>query len=173
MCNSVKGPCDIKSFKFCTAYDVWFSRYRPFNMKLATDSALVSLFINFLWAVYPFSGLCIRYACDPQFCSVYFMFMIARVVPVIFLLCSWPSRPVPWGFPTILQLWVAFLLTDRRSNGCLNGIQLTMDDPNANPSYPVSVHFMADTISIPWFFPNLMSVMDWEESPDGQMYKTW
>ena len=52
MCQAVKGPCDIKYFKISTAYDVWFSRYRPSNMKLATDSALVLLFINFLWAVY-------------------------------------------------------------------------------------------------------------------------
>ena len=52
MCNSVKGPCDIKSLKILTAYDVWFSRYQTSNMKLATDSALVIVFINFLLAVY-------------------------------------------------------------------------------------------------------------------------
>ena len=52
MCNSVEGPCDIKSFKISTVYDIWFSRYRPSNMKLATHSALVLVFINFLWAVY-------------------------------------------------------------------------------------------------------------------------
>ena len=51
MCYSVKQPCDIKSFKISTFYDVWFSRYRPSNMKLTTDSALVLVFINFLWAV--------------------------------------------------------------------------------------------------------------------------
>ena len=52
MCNFVKGLCDIKSLKILTAYDVWFSRYQPTNMKLATDSVLVIVFINFLWAVY-------------------------------------------------------------------------------------------------------------------------
>ena len=52
MCNSVKGPCDVKSVKISAAHDLWFSRYRPSNMKLATDSALVLVFINFLWAVY-------------------------------------------------------------------------------------------------------------------------
>ena len=51
-CQSVIGPCDIKYFKISTAYDVWFSRHRPSNMKLVTDSALVLVFINFLWAVY-------------------------------------------------------------------------------------------------------------------------
>ena len=51
-CESVKGPCDIKYFKISTAYDVWFSRYRLSNMTLATDSALLLVFINFLWAVY-------------------------------------------------------------------------------------------------------------------------
>ena len=52
MCNSVKGPCDVKLLKILTAYDVWFSRYQPSNMKLATDSAPVIVFISFLWAVY-------------------------------------------------------------------------------------------------------------------------
>ena len=52
MCQSVKGPCDINYFKILTAYDVGFSRYRPSNLKLATDSALVLVFINFLGAVY-------------------------------------------------------------------------------------------------------------------------
>ena len=52
MCNSIKGPCDTKSLKISTVYDVWFPRYRPFNMKLATNSALVLVFINFLWPVY-------------------------------------------------------------------------------------------------------------------------
>ena len=55
MCNSVKGPCDVKSVKISAAHDLWFSRYRPSNMKLATDSALVLVFINFLWAVYDFT----------------------------------------------------------------------------------------------------------------------
>ena len=32
MCCSVQGPCDIKSFKISTAYEVWFSRYRPPNL---------------------------------------------------------------------------------------------------------------------------------------------
>ena len=52
MSQSVKRPCDIIYFKISTAYDVWFSRYRLSKMKLATDSALVLVFINFLWAVY-------------------------------------------------------------------------------------------------------------------------
>ena len=39
LCQSVKGLRDIKYFKISTAHDVWFSRYRPSNMKLATDSA--------------------------------------------------------------------------------------------------------------------------------------
>ena len=52
MCNSVKGPCDIISLKIWTAYDVCFSRYRPSNSMLATDCALVLVFINFLWVVY-------------------------------------------------------------------------------------------------------------------------
>ena len=52
MCDFVKGPCDIKSSKISTAYDVWFSRYRPSNMMLAMNSALELAFINFLWAVY-------------------------------------------------------------------------------------------------------------------------
>ena len=56
MCNSVKGPWDIKSLKILTAYDVWFLRYQSSNMKLATDSALVIVLINFLWAVYEFQS---------------------------------------------------------------------------------------------------------------------
>ena len=51
MCNSVKEPCNIKSFNISTAYDIWVSRYRPSNLMLATDSALALVFINFLWAV--------------------------------------------------------------------------------------------------------------------------
>ena len=54
--QSVKGPCEIMHFKISTAYGVWFLRYRPSNMKLATDSALVLVFKNFLWAVY--NGCC-------------------------------------------------------------------------------------------------------------------
>ena len=53
MCNSVTGPCGIKSFKIPTACDVWFSRYRSSNMKLAIYSSLVLGFINFC-------GRCIR-----------------------------------------------------------------------------------------------------------------
>ena len=52
MCAFVKGPCDIKSLKISPAYDVWFSRYWPSNLMLATNSALVIVFISFLWAVY-------------------------------------------------------------------------------------------------------------------------
>ena len=52
MCKSVKGSYDIKTWKISTAYDVWFSRYWPSNMELATDSVLVLVFINFLWAMY-------------------------------------------------------------------------------------------------------------------------
>ena len=52
MCKSVKGLYDIKSCKISTAFDVWFSRYRPCNMKLSTDTAVVLVFINFLAAVY-------------------------------------------------------------------------------------------------------------------------
>ena len=52
MSQPVKGPCDIICSKISTAYDVLFSRYRPSNMKLATDVAMVLVFINFLWAVY-------------------------------------------------------------------------------------------------------------------------
>ena len=52
MCQSVRGLCDIKYLKISTVYDVWLSGYRPSNMKLATDSALVLVFINFLWTVY-------------------------------------------------------------------------------------------------------------------------
>ena len=52
MCDSVKGPCDIKLFQISTTYVFWFSRYRPFNLMLATDSTLVIVFINFLWEVY-------------------------------------------------------------------------------------------------------------------------
>ena len=50
----LKWFCDIKSFKISTAYDVWFSRYRPSNLMLATDtdSAQVLMFINVLWVVY-------------------------------------------------------------------------------------------------------------------------
>ena len=58
MCNYVKGPCDIKSFKISTAYEVWFSRYRPSSMKFVTNSALVLVFINFLWAVYVYFSSC-------------------------------------------------------------------------------------------------------------------
>ena len=47
MNSSFKGPCDIKSVKFSTAYDVWFSRYRPSNLVLTTDSALVLAFVDF------------------------------------------------------------------------------------------------------------------------------
>ena len=49
---SFKGPCDMKSSKIATAYDVWLSRYRPSNLVITTDFALVLVFINFLWAVY-------------------------------------------------------------------------------------------------------------------------
>ena len=45
MNSSFKRPCDIKSGKFSTAYDVWFSRYRPSNLVLTTDSALA--FVDF------------------------------------------------------------------------------------------------------------------------------
>ena len=46
---SFKWPCDIKSFKISTAYDVWFSRYRPSSLMLTTVFALVLVLINFLW----------------------------------------------------------------------------------------------------------------------------
>ena len=52
MCNSVKGQCDIKTFQISTAYDVWFSRYRHSSLMVAPGSALVIVFINFLWTVY-------------------------------------------------------------------------------------------------------------------------
>ena len=57
MSSSVRGPCDIKSFKVSTAYDVLFSRYRPSNMMLAAASALVLVFINFSWAVYQYHNI--------------------------------------------------------------------------------------------------------------------
>ena len=41
-----------KSFKISTAYDIWFSTYRPSNLMITADCALVLVFINFLWAVY-------------------------------------------------------------------------------------------------------------------------
>ena len=40
MYDSVTRPRDIKSLKILTAYDVWFSRYWPYNLMLATGSAL-------------------------------------------------------------------------------------------------------------------------------------
>ena len=50
MSCSFKGPCNIKSFKISTAYDVWFSRYRPLNLmigagvhKLIVGSATVTI----------------------------------------------------------------------------------------------------------------------------------
>ena len=49
---SFKGPCDVKSFKISTAYNVWFSRYRPLNLMITANFALVLVFIYFLWAVY-------------------------------------------------------------------------------------------------------------------------
>ena len=49
---SLKGPCDTKSFKISTAYDVWFLRYRPSNLVITADFAMVLVFINLLWAVY-------------------------------------------------------------------------------------------------------------------------
>ena len=44
MCKSFKGSCDLKSFKISTAFDVWFSRYRPSNLLPVTVSALVLVF---------------------------------------------------------------------------------------------------------------------------------
>ena len=52
MCNSVKGPSHIQLLKIATAYDVWFSRYLPSNLILATDSALVHVFVIFFGAGY-------------------------------------------------------------------------------------------------------------------------
>ena len=51
-CDSYKGVCDIKLFKISTAYVVLSSTFS--NLMLAMDSALVLVFINFLWAVYVF-----------------------------------------------------------------------------------------------------------------------
>ena len=48
---SFKGPCDIKSFKIATAYAVWFSRYRPSNLLITADFALLLVFIIFMWVV--------------------------------------------------------------------------------------------------------------------------
>ena len=48
MCDSVKGPCDIQSINISTAHGVWLSRYRSSNSMLATDSALVLVFMNFI-----------------------------------------------------------------------------------------------------------------------------
>ena len=61
----VQGPCDIKYFKISTAYGVWFSRCRHPNMTLATDSALVLVFINFLWAVYMRRKPSLDHDCSP------------------------------------------------------------------------------------------------------------
>ena len=52
MLCSVTGPCDIKSFKISTAYDIWFLRYRRSNLMITADFALVVVFIKCLWAVY-------------------------------------------------------------------------------------------------------------------------
>ena len=49
---SFHGPCSIISFKISTAYDVPFLRYRPSNLILTTDSMLVLVFVNLLWAMY-------------------------------------------------------------------------------------------------------------------------
>ena len=49
---SFKETCDIKSFKTSTAYDVWFSRYRPSNLMITADFVMVLAFANFSWAVY-------------------------------------------------------------------------------------------------------------------------
>ena len=49
--------CDVKSFKISTAYDVWFSRYRPSNLMITADFALVLVFRNFLWAVYDIGSI--------------------------------------------------------------------------------------------------------------------
>ena len=54
MYDSVTRPRDIKSFNISTAYDVWFSRYRPYNLMLATGSALE--FKGVPWAVYVVHG---------------------------------------------------------------------------------------------------------------------
>ena len=59
----LKGSCDIKLFKISTAYDVWFSRYRPSNMKLAMDSALVLVFINFCGRCIMLDGVIIAPHC--------------------------------------------------------------------------------------------------------------
>ena len=48
----IKGLCDIKFFKMWTAYDVWLSRYRPSNLMITVDFALVLVIINFFGAVY-------------------------------------------------------------------------------------------------------------------------
>ena len=42
----------MKSFKISTAYDVWFSKYRPSNLVINANFAQVVVFINFVWAVY-------------------------------------------------------------------------------------------------------------------------
>ena len=47
LCCSFEGPCDIKSLKISTAYDVRFSRYRPSNLIVTTDSQLAHVFKNF------------------------------------------------------------------------------------------------------------------------------
>ena len=43
---SFKGPCVIKSFKILTPYNIWFARYRPSDVLIPADFALVLVFIN-------------------------------------------------------------------------------------------------------------------------------
>ena len=90
MCNSVKRSCDIKSYKISIAYDVWFSGYRPFNMKLATDSALVPVFMNFLWAVYVY--LSILLSVFPDFYQVHWPMRLSISKMVIPKLKYFSSR---------------------------------------------------------------------------------
>ena len=51
---SFNGPSNVKSVNISKAYDVWFLRYWPLNFILTTGFMLLSMFVNFLWAVYLF-----------------------------------------------------------------------------------------------------------------------
>ena len=56
---SLKGPCDKKSIKISTAYDVWFSRNCPSNLVMTADFALVLVFFGavddiILWKIIGF-----------------------------------------------------------------------------------------------------------------------
>ena len=103
-----KRLCDIKSSKISTAYDVWFSRYRPSNLMLAKETSPVLVFINFLWAVYIY---------------IWFNFPEGRKAGIFFVLLIHPE--VTWSVShtsTRSKLWEAWALPPSVASVKGNGV---------------------------------------------------